>query len=43
MEFALGTDMQRAQLDVISRLNRVSGLPDNIGGPMSTTTAATTP
>ena len=30
MEFALGTDMQRAQLDVISRLNRVSGLPDNI-------------
>ena len=25
MEFALGTDMQRAQLDVISRLNRVSG------------------
>ncbi|MFM4868698.1 efflux RND transporter permease subunit [Aeromonas caviae] len=33
MEFALGTDMQRAQLDVISRLNRVSGLPDNIGGP----------
>ena len=43
MEFALGTDMQRAQLDVISRLNRVSGLPDNIGGPTSTTTAATTP
>ncbi|TMX08135.1 efflux RND transporter permease subunit [Aeromonas salmonicida subsp. achromogenes] len=33
LEFALGTDMQRAQLDVISRLNRVSGLPDNIGGP----------
>ncbi|WP_279505465.1 efflux RND transporter permease subunit [Aeromonas veronii] len=33
MEFALGTDMQRAQLDVISRLNRVSGLPDKIGGP----------
>ena len=33
MAFALGTDMQRAQLDVISRLNRVSGLPDNIGGP----------
>ena len=33
LEFALGTDMQRAQLDVISRLNRVSGLPDKIGGP----------
>ncbi len=33
LEFAIGTDMQRVQLEIISRLNRVSGLPDNIDGP----------
>ncbi|WBA80680.1 efflux RND transporter permease subunit [Endozoicomonas sp. GU-1] len=33
MEFALGTDMQETLLEVINRLNRVSGLPDNIRGP----------
>ena len=33
LEFALHTDMQKTLLEVINRLNRVSGLPDNIRGP----------
>ena len=33
LAFAIGTDMQRVQLEIISRLNRVSSLPDNIDGP----------
>ncbi|USE34692.1 efflux RND transporter permease subunit [Endozoicomonas sp. SCSIO W0465] len=33
LEFAMNTDMQETLLEVINRLNRVSGLPDNIRGP----------
>ncbi|WP_062265492.1 efflux RND transporter permease subunit [Endozoicomonas arenosclerae] len=33
LEFALNTDMQKTLLDVINRLNRVSGLPEDISGP----------
>ena len=33
LEFALGTDMQKTMLEVINRMNQVSGLPDNIRGP----------
>ncbi|KEQ17625.1 efflux RND transporter permease subunit [Endozoicomonas numazuensis] len=33
LEFALNTDMQKTLLDVINRLNRVSGLPEDIRGP----------
>ncbi|CAM3658927.1 efflux RND transporter permease subunit [Parendozoicomonas haliclonae] len=33
MEFALNTDMEKTMLEVINRMNQVSGLPDNINGP----------
>ncbi|MGY0216720.1 efflux RND transporter permease subunit [Endozoicomonadaceae bacterium StTr2] len=33
LEFALNTDMQATMLEVINRINQVSGLPDDISGP----------